>query len=86
MSEGLQGQVKTSLLQERNGQRETLYGLVNAVTNVAQTLLPDDRYSLETLAGRLLERGLPKKESASEKPRLRDRFPTTLFDDELVSG
>lgn len=39
------------------GQQETLYGLVNAITSAAQTLSPDDRYSLEALAGTLLDTG-----------------------------
>ena len=84
LSDLVQTQVKTSLLQERSGQQETLYGLVNAFTNVAQTLQPDDRYSLEALAGHLLERGLPKSESAGERARSRTRTPATLFDEDNV--
>lgn len=84
LSETLQTQVTTSLKQELRGQQETLYGLVNAFTNVAQTLPPDDRYSLEALAGELLERGIPKTEAVGEKPRSRERIPTHLFDGELA--
>ena len=84
LSETLQGQVTTSLQQETRGQQETLYGLVNAVTNVAQTLLPDERYSLEALAGQLLERGLPRRENEANATRSRERFPSTLFDGELL--
>ena len=51
--------MKAALGQERHSQRDTLYGLVNALTFTAQTLAPDERYSLETLAGRLLENGVP---------------------------
>jgi hypothetical protein len=80
LSDLLQMQVKTSLLRERSGQQETLYGLVNAVTNVAQTLLPDDRYSLEALAGHLLERGFPRSESGGKGSHSRELIPSTLFD------
>jgi len=50
--------VKHTLSTEPFGQQETLYGLVNAFTQTAQTLNPDDRYSLEVLSGTLLEKGL----------------------------
>lgn len=82
LSETLQAQVTTSLKQETRGQQETLYGLVNAVTNVAQTLLPDERYSLEALAGQLLERGLPRLEPQGNGSGSREALPSTLFDDE----
>jgi len=59
LSEKVIEQVKAALVQERHSQRDTLYGLVNALTFTAQTLAPDERYSLETLAGRLLENGVP---------------------------
>jgi hypothetical protein len=59
LSQAMEERITTALLTERLGQQETLYGLVNAVTNVAQRLPPDDRYTLETLAGRLLESGPP---------------------------
>ena len=55
---------------------------MNAFTNVAQSLLPDDRYSLEALAGHLLERGLPNSESAGD--RARSRTPATPFDEDSV--
>ncbi len=51
--------VRETLRNEPFGQQETLYGLVNAFTQTAQTLNPDDRYSLEVLSGTLLEKGLP---------------------------
>ena len=82
LSETMQAQVTTSLAQETRGQQETLYGLVNAVTNVAQTLLPDERYSLEALAGHLLERGLPRLEPHGNGSRSRELLPSTLFDEE----
>ncbi len=37
-------------------EQDSVYGLVNAVTLAAQSLPPDDRYSLEALAATLLER------------------------------
>ena len=55
--------MKTALGQERHSQRDTLYGLVNALTFTAQSLTPDERYTLETAAGRLLESGLPRRAS-----------------------
>jgi hypothetical protein len=39
---------------ERRAQQHTLYGMVNALTNAAQRLGPDERYELETVAAELL--------------------------------
>ena len=86
LSESLQLQVTNSLKQETRGQQETLYGLVNAFTNVAQSLNPDDRYSLEALAGDLLERGIPRIELAGNGSRSREMLPSTLFDMEAVAA
>jgi hypothetical protein len=48
--------VKLALLGEpRHCQQETLYGLVNALTNAAQRLPVDDRFQLETLAAILID-------------------------------
>lgn len=48
--------IKLALLGERRvGQQESLYGLVNAVTNAAQRLSVDDRFHLETRAGVLMD-------------------------------
>jgi hypothetical protein len=55
LSQQIQELVKFALVGESAGQQETLYGLVNALTNAAQRLSIDDRYHLEMLAGRLLE-------------------------------
>lgn len=55
LSQTTQMQIRDSLLSENRGQQETVFGLVNAVTNAAQTLPPDDRYSLEALASTLLD-------------------------------
>jgi hypothetical protein len=48
--------VRLALLGEpKTGQQDTLYGLVNAVTNAAQRLPVDDRFQLETLASVLID-------------------------------
>lgn len=54
--------VEGSLKSEPASQQETVWGLVNGLTQAAQGLAPDDRYQVETLAGRLIESGLPKIE------------------------
>ncbi len=56
--ETLQTRVRESLKAEPRTQQETLYGLVNAVTQAAQELPADDRYDLEVLAAELVDRGL----------------------------
>lgn len=69
LSEAFQEKIKNALLLENRGQQETLYGLTNALTQAAQTLPPDDRYSMEVMAGEVMERGaiwlngLPKAKS-----------------------
>ena len=57
--------VRVCLLAMPAAHQESLYGLVNAVTQAAQTLPPDDRYDLEALAGGLAEHGLPKHARAA---------------------
>ena len=47
--------VKAAILMEHRSQHETLYGLINGITGAARSLAPDDRYTLEVNAGRLLE-------------------------------
>ena len=49
-----------SLRSEPSGQQETVWGLANGLTQASQALPPDDRYAIETLAGRLIEHGPPK--------------------------
>ena len=56
LSDDLQEDILKRLGYEPSSQRETRYGLVNAITSAAQLEEPDERYRLETLAGRLLER------------------------------
>jgi len=65
LSEKVIEQVAAALGQERHSQRDTLYGLVNALTFTAQSLAPDERYTLETAAGRLLEGGLTRDNHAA---------------------
>ncbi|RYF59399.1 MAG: hypothetical protein EOO39_33280 [Cytophagaceae bacterium] len=50
--------VKAAILTEHRSQHETLYGLINGFTSAAQGLAPDERYTLEVNAGRLLENRL----------------------------
>lgn len=60
LTQELRERVRRALLGTPPSQQETAYGLVNALTFVAQGLCPDDRYDLEVLGGRLLENGFPK--------------------------
>lgn len=64
--------VKAALRAEKTSQQETLFGLVNALTHTAQRLSPDERYALETLAGRILEGGPPKSTKAPAAPPHRE--------------
>jgi hypothetical protein len=50
--------VKAAILLEHPSQHETLYGLINGLTGAARGLGSDERYTLETRAGDLLERHL----------------------------
>jgi hypothetical protein len=60
---GLSGEAQqvavSALKREAPGQQSTLYGIVNAMTNVAQTLPDEARYDLEVLAGNLAAHGVP---------------------------
>lgn len=58
LSESTTETAKILLLREPAGLQETLYGVVNAFTAVAQRLPDEDRYDLEVLAGRLAEHGV----------------------------
>jgi hypothetical protein len=58
LTQSTQKHLRQALLREPPGQQETLYGLINAVTQAAQWLPADERYRLEALAGQLVERGL----------------------------
>jgi len=60
LSQALRGKVQEAILTEPRHLHETLYGLVNGLTGAAQSLQADDRYTLEALAGKLLENGPPR--------------------------
>ena len=49
-----------SLRCEPRCQQETVWGLANGLTQAAQALPADDRYRVESLAGRLIEHGPPR--------------------------
>lgn len=51
--------IKDALQREAPSHQETLYGVINAITNAAQRLQMDERYQLERLAGGLMQKGLP---------------------------
>jgi hypothetical protein len=69
LTQQTQEQARRSLLAERVGQQETLYGVVNALTNAAQLLPADHRYDVEVLAGHLLEHGISKSLSLKGSAR-----------------
>lgn len=63
--------VEQSLKCEPASQQETVWGLVNGLTQAAQRLPAEERYGVETLAGRLIESGPPKVSSPTLlSPRL----------------
>jgi len=84
LSLGTRQTVKVNLLAMPAAHQESLWGLVNAVTQAAQGLAPDERYDLEALAGTLAEQGLPKTTSAKSRlprllvPEAGPREPTTV--------
>jgi hypothetical protein len=63
--------VEQSLKAEPASQQETVWGLVNGLTQAAQRLPPEERYGVEALAGRLIESGPPKAHS----PKLPQPMP-----------
>lgn len=68
LSQNTQKAVEAALRREVPGQQETVYGLVNAFTNVAQTLADEARYDMEVLAGQLAQHGV-----AAYVPRRKDK-------------
>jgi hypothetical protein len=83
LSQSTERLVRQALLCERNDQQETLYGLVNGLTRAAQRLDPDERYTLETLAGQLLDEGLPRAERPALPVVSEERWePRSLFAEE----
>lgn len=72
LTQEFQEQVLLALLGEPHGQQETVYGIANALTYVAQRLPMDDRYRIEALVGQWVEHGLRSRNGHAEgKPRLR---------------
>ena len=71
--------VRVCLLAMPAPHQESLWGLVNALTQAAQTLAPDDRYDLEALAGGLAEHGLPKTSARIIPVRRRLTAPEEPF-------
>ncbi len=73
LSETTRQAMFASLLQEPFGQSETVYGLVNALTNAAQRLPDENRYDLEVLAGHLAQHGVagyaPRQDEKPPKGR-----------------
>lgn len=74
LSNATSDNVRQALKTEPFGQRTTLYGLVNAFTQTAQSLEPDERYALEVQAGKLLEQGLPPLAILSRYPPQERQF------------
>lgn len=67
LSDALRERVEENLSAAPTHEQNSLYGLANAVTSAAQSLPPDERYDLETLAGTLMDGaepggGLPGRE------------------------
>jgi len=68
--------VKAVILREPPSQHETLYGLINGLTGAARHLPPDERYTLETRAGELLEK--PPTGNAFRRPFPFEDYPASL--------
>lgn len=58
LSKPVQDDVLLSLRREPEKIQETVYGVVNALTNVAQRLPDEARYDMEVLAGHVAEQGV----------------------------
>jgi hypothetical protein len=62
LSQAFVEQVEGRLLNEERTHQDKLFGLVNALTRAAQSLGAEQRYDMEVLAGKFLERRLAKRE------------------------
>jgi hypothetical protein len=62
LSQAFVEQVEARLLNEERTHQDKLFGLVNALTRTAQSLNAEQRYDMEVLAGKFLERRLAKRE------------------------
>jgi len=85
LTQSIQDRVKQALLSTPPPQQERVYGLVQALTFVAQNLSPDDRYDLEVTAGRLLDEGLPAPVKADAIIR-RSNVGRMLGNDRMLGG
>ena len=70
LSQNVQDDLLLSLRREPSRVQETVYGLVNAVTSVAQRMAPETRYDLEVLAGHLAEHGVAAYASRKKRASL----------------
>jgi hypothetical protein len=81
LSQSFTEQVRASLQNERSDQQETMFGLTNALTAAAQTLDAEQRYDVEVLAGKLLERRSMQNTDGSTRSRV-VRVPQALPESE----
>lgn len=87
LSQHTQDAVKAAVGREPTRLQETLYGLVNGFTQVAQGLANDDRYDMEVMAGRLAENGIPAFARSKREKSLAvksDFAPTAEENDEYL--
>jgi hypothetical protein len=75
LSEAFEGRIKDALLREPAQQQDKLYGLVNAVTQAAQSLSPDERYDMEVRAGSLMDSGFVLLPNARARRRRSGAMP-----------
>ncbi len=71
LSQNTREAVEAALRREVSGQQETVYGLVNAFTSVAQGLPDEGRYDMEVLAGHLAQHGVAAYAPAPSHPKPR---------------
>jgi hypothetical protein len=75
LSEAFEQRIKDALLREPAQQQDKLYGLVNAITQAAQSLSPDGRYEMEAKAGNLMDSGFVLLPNAKAKRRRNQATP-----------
>ena len=73
LSKSFLERMELSLKSEPASQQETAWGVINGLTQASKGLSADDRYAVETLAGRLIEEGLPQPPAAPVATSRRDR-------------
>ena len=72
LSNSFLARMELSLKSEPASQQETVWGVINGLTQASKGLSADDRYAMETLAGRLIEHGLPQPPAAPVVTSRRD--------------